>query len=68
MQVELVGKVKGKKEKGKEKEQNAFKENQDKCNIARLAKSKSRDSFNPSKQTTEFFAIDPNIIPEVQPQ
>lgn len=68
MQVELSGKVKGRKEKGKEKEQKAFKENLDKGNIAKLAKSKSRDSFNPNKQTTEFFSFDPNIIQEVQPQ
>lgn len=67
IQAELSGKVKGKKEKGKEKEESAFKENLDKGNIAKLAKSKSRDSFNSSKQATEFFSFDPNIIEEEKP-
>lgn len=66
MQIEMDGKVKAKKEKDKAKQQSAFKENLDKGNIAKLAKSKSRDSFNAGKQTTEFSSLDPNIIQDAQ--
>ena len=62
----MGGKVKGRKDKGKDKEQNAFKENLDKGNIAKLGKSKSRDSLNPNKQAAEFSRLDPNIIQDVQ--